>query len=139
MTITQRRRRKSMNTKLFRSAVAAAAVILCSVGLVSAGTEIFDNTVDTCTGINCSSLLIPGSFLNHFGVSPKPWVAQLFKGDSQVTGEHDCMRRDVGAQDAELEIVSIAPDGTVYRNDDRAGANDRSPLVIIPAGTQHGW
>ena len=109
------------------------AGLLLGAGTVSAGTEIFDDTVSTCTSMNCSSLRIPGSILNHVDVSPKPWVAQLFK---EVT---DCMRLDVVSQDADLEIVAIAPDGTMYRNDDRVPGSDLRPLVKIASGTAKGW
>jgi len=121
-----------MHTKLVGYAVAAAAALLCSVGSVSAGTEIFDDTVATCTGINCSTLRIPGTIFSHLGGSSKPWVAQFFHGGS------DCMRLDVEFQDANLEIVAISPAGAVYRNDDRTAGDDR-PLVKIAAPTTNGW
>ncbi len=110
-------------------------VALTVFGIVptASATEIFDDTVSTCTGINCSSLRIPGSILNHVGVSTHPWVAQIFKEVAP------CMRLDVTFQDADLEIVAVAPDGAVYRNDDRAGANDLRPLVVVPPNTAKGW
>ncbi len=108
---------------------------LAILGFVPPGsaTEIFDDTTDSCTFINCSSLRIPGSILNHVGVSPHPWVAQIFKEIAP------CMRLDVVAQESDLEIVAIAPDGTVYRNDDRNGNSDLRPLVVVGPNTRKGW
>jgi hypothetical protein len=38
-----------------------------------------------------------------------------------------------------MELVVIAPNGTVYRNDDRNGALDRRPLVKIGSAPNNGW
>lgn len=121
-----------MHTKRLGYAVAVAAALLFSVGSVSAGTEIFDDTVATCTGTNCSSLRIPGTIFSHLGGAPKPWVAQFFSGGS------DCMRLDVTNQDENLEIVAISPAGAVYKNDNRVPGDDR-PLVKIAAPNNNGW
>ena len=106
---------------------------LAVLGFVSPAlaTEIFDDTTDSCALANCSSIYLPGSILNHVGVSPHPWVAQL----SKEIGP--CMRLDVIYQQADLEIVAVAPDGTVYRNDDRNGS--LKPLVVVPPNTRKGW
>jgi hypothetical protein len=38
-----------------------------------------------------------------------------------------------------MELVVIAPNGSVYRNDDRNGALDRRPLVKIGGAPNNGW
>jgi hypothetical protein len=54
----------------------------------------------------------------------------------------ECLRFDLisPAHPApDMELVVIAPNGTVYRNDDRNGALDRRPLVKIGAAPNNGW
>lgn len=110
------------------------ALALLGSATPALATEIFDDTVLACTGINCSSLRVPGSVLNQGGAAAHPWVAQLF------VGRGECVRLDVFTQGADLEMVAVAPNGTVYRNDDRAGATDRRPLVKLPPATgSGGW
>ena len=53
------------------------AVLVLGPRSGSAGTEIFDDTVDPCSGDNCSSLRIPGSLL-AFNTGVKPWVVNVF-------------------------------------------------------------
>lgn len=118
-----------------RSFILGAAMLCAMSGFVTDAyaTELFDDTISTCTTINCSSLRVPGSITSHFGVSIHPWVGQLFKETAP------CMRLDVFTETRDLEIVAVAPDGTTYRNDDRGGALDRRPLVVIPPNAVKGW
>jgi hypothetical protein len=96
-----------------------------------AGSLIWDETVSSCTGINCSSLRLPGT-VSVSTPSPEPWVLSLFA----AAGE--CLRLDVVTQDNDLEMVVAAPDGTVFVNDDRTGI-DRRPLVAVPSAPVRGW
>ncbi|HMR34260.1 MAG TPA: hypothetical protein PKA13_22230 [Geminicoccaceae bacterium] len=89
----------------------------------------FDTTVSTCGTANCSSIVV-GATLAGNGLSAGPWTAEIFGG------ANECLRLDVVAQTVDLEIVAIAPNGTVFRNDDRPGS--LLPLVKIN-GAQNGW
>jgi hypothetical protein len=66
-----------------------------------------------------------------FGPSAMPWVAEVFASNGQ------CLRLAVTNQATDLEMVVVAPNGTVYRDDD-SGGNLR-PLVKIPNTPNNGW
>jgi hypothetical protein len=50
----------------------------------------------------------------------------------------NCVRLDVISEFTDLEIVVVAPNGTVFRNDDRTGTDAR-PLVKIGSAPNNGW
>ena len=100
--------------------VAIASMVVALNESVQA-TEIFDPSFASCTGINCSSIVI-GGVVNAFANSPKPWTAEI----RATSGR--CLRLDVTTQQADLEIVAVAPNGNVYRNDD---TNGLMPVVKI--------
>jgi hypothetical protein len=108
------------------------AVLMLGARPVSAGPLVFDNSVSGCTGNNCSSLTLPGSVL-AFGPSAASFVIEAFATSGQ------CMRLDVTSQDVDLEIVAVAPNGQVFRNDDQGGAGGLRPLVKIDATPNNGW
>jgi hypothetical protein len=120
--------------KLTLSIASLAAAMLSSHGTVSAGTEIFDDTISSCTGLNCSSLRLPGTVLTD-GPSAKPWVAQLHAPFGR------CVRLQVISQETDLEMVVTAPDGSsVFWNDD--GFIDPvpfAPVVKIASAPKEGW
>jgi hypothetical protein len=102
---------------------------------VASAQNIFDDTVSSCTGANCSSLRIPGTVFS-FGPSAGQFVISVFAAPGQ------CVRLDLISPPhpaPDMELVVIAPDGTVFRNDDRNGALDRRPLVKIGSAPQNGW
>lgn len=103
------------------------------VGPSLAMSNIFDDTISTCTRPNCSSLRIPASVsaFRGQGNSTLPWTTAAFA----FPGE--CVRLDVISQTDDLEMVVVSPDGTVYRNDDRPG--DLRPLVNIASAPSQGW
>ncbi len=105
--------------------------LLSGPGPAAASTELFDDTVSSCTTANCSSIRLPGTLMSY-PPSAGNWVANVFA----LPGE--CLRLDVSAQTADLEMVVVAPNGTVYRNDDRSATNDR-PLVKIASAPRDGW
>jgi hypothetical protein len=107
------------------------AVLVLGPRSGSASTEIWDDTVDSCPGDNCSSLRIPGSLL-AFGAGVKPWVVNVFGSVGQ------CIRLDVTSETHDLEMVVIAPDNSVFRNDDRV-LGDTRPLVKIDPAPREGW
>ncbi len=111
--------------------VGAIMVVLLSLSTVSAGTSIFDNTVSDCSTDNCSSLTIAGSVFTINDIGVRPWVVNLFSDIGQ------CMRFEVLAQDTDLEMVVVAPNGQVFRDDD--GGGERRPLVKIASAPNVGW
>jgi hypothetical protein len=108
----------------------AFAFLVFSSSVSSA--QIFDDSVSSCTGGNCSSLRLPGTVLS-FGPSANAWVENLFAAPGE------CVRLDIASQGADLEMTVVAPNGSVFRNDDRAGASDRRPLVKIGSAPNNGW
>jgi hypothetical protein len=109
---------------------AAFAFVIFSSSVSSA--QIFDDSVSSCTFANCSSLRLPGTVLS-FGPSANAWTENLFAAPGE------CVRFDVASQGADLEMTVTAPNGAVFRNDDRAGAADRRPLVKIGSAPNNGW
>lgn len=108
-----------------------SGTLLLTPGLSSAQTNIFDDTVSTSNAINGSSLRIPGTVLS-FGPSAGNFDINVFAG----AGE--CVRLDVISQNTDLEMVVVAPNGTVFRNDDRAGG-DLRPLIKMNPTSNNGW
>lgn len=108
---------------------------LLSVGILSASamsaaaTQMFDASVSSCGTTNCSAVVFGGTLAGN-GTSSGPWTAEIFGG------ANECLRLDVTAQGVDLEIVAVAPNGAVFRNDDRPGS--LLPLVKIN-GAQNGW
>ena len=91
----------------------------------ASGQNIFDDTVSTCTGTNCSSLRIPATIF-AFGPSAGVYTIDAFASPGQ------CVRFDLISPPhpaPDMELVVVAPNGSVFRNDDRNGAFDRRPLV----------
>lgn len=117
--------------KIVAAALLAGSVAGMSVFAAHAGSTIWVPP-SSCTGVNCASNVIntnitSSSSLNGF----EPYVIQV------MSTPQFCTRLDVLSQSTDLEITVIAPDGTVFRNDDRPG--DLRPLVVIPANQIAGW
>jgi hypothetical protein len=66
-----------------------------------------------------------------FGPSAMPWTAEVF------APANGCLRIAVTAQGTDLEAVVVAPNGTVYRDDD--GGPGLFPLVKINPTPNNGW
>jgi hypothetical protein len=101
-----------------------------------AGGEIFDAVVDNCAGVNCGAV-IEGATVKALGAaSAGRWVAEVFGAANQ------CLRIDVPNAPTpaftDLETVVVAPNGTVYRNDD-GGFGGVNPLVKINPAPNTGW
>jgi hypothetical protein len=74
--------------------------------------------------------------VHAFGPSANSFVINAFAN----IGE--CVRFDLISPPhpaPDMEIVVVAPNGTVFRNDDRNGALDRRPLVKIASAPNNGW
>lgn len=112
----------------------SCVALLAGAGEASASAKLFDPSVSTCTGANCSSIRLDGT-ITSFGPSSGSWIGELF------AGPNECMRLEVtsptggGADD--LEITAIAPNGSVFRDDD-SGAG-LAPLVRINGTPNNGW
>ena len=121
--------------RILKLLVVVATVVVMMGPAVASGQSIFDDTSSSCTGTNCSTLRIPGTVFS-FGPSAGVFVINAFGS----TGE--CVRFDLISPPhptPDMEIVVIAPDGSVFRNDDRNGALDRRPLVKIASAPKNGW
>ncbi len=109
-------------------AASAAAAMWIAAGSASA-TNLFDPTVDSCTTTNCGAVILDGSIVAR---SPQAasWVAELY-------GNAGCMRIAVTqASGNDTELVVVAPNGTVYRDDDGGGFSN--PLIKI-TNAVNGW
>jgi hypothetical protein len=111
------------------------AVFLLAGGGPAAATNMFSEGPEDCfrsaADLNCNSATIKGTVLLSSSHAV-PWVTQI------AVRQGECLRIDVTDQDTDLEAVLIAPNGTVYRNNDRAGG-DLRPLIKVNGAPQHGW
>jgi hypothetical protein len=95
-------------------------------------TNMYDpGALDNCSDANCGSRIIGGTVLLST-THAVPWVAEI------EVGRGECLRLDVTTQGADLEAVLTAPNGTVYRNNDRASGDSR-PLIKLNFAPQNGW
>src|SRR4051794_13475271 len=101
--------------------VAFGAALLCASSLPAGATQIFTSN---------STI---GATVNGFGGTAGPWTAEIFSSGNE------CLRLDVTTEVDDLELVAVAPNGNVYRNDDRNGATDRRPLVKVDPSPNNGW
>jgi hypothetical protein len=102
---------------------------------LASGQSIFDDSISTCTADNCSSLRVPATVF-AFGPSAGTFTIDAFATPDQ------CVRFDLISPPhpaPDMELVVIAPNGTVFRSDDRNGAVDRRPLVKIASAPNNGW
>lgn len=108
-----------MKKTLLRTAFALAAM---SAAAIPAGaTNLMGST---------TSATISGTTFG-FGPSSMPWTAEVYSGAGV------CLRIAVTAQATDLETVVVAPNGTVYRDDD--GGPGLFPLVAINGTPNNGW
>jgi hypothetical protein len=121
-----------MRAQLFAT---LGAVVLMLGASPASGQSIFDDSSSTCTAANCSSLRIPATVF-AFGPSAGTFTIDAFATPGQ------CVRFDLVSPPhpaPDMELVVVAPNGSVYRNDDRNGAFDRRPLVKIGSAPNNGW
>jgi len=105
-----------------------APALLLACGLANA-TNLFDPSVSSTSTLDGSSLELDGTLHDTNG-NPAPWVVEVYAG----AGE--CMRLFVTTTAFDAKITAIAPNGTVYRDDD--GGGSLRPLVKIDR-TMQGW
>ncbi len=117
--------------RLWLTGAAVAALSLTGIGMAQAS-QIFDTTASTCTGINCSSTVIGGT-VNGFNSTHGSWTAEIFAPAGA------CLRLQNLSQGADLEIVAVAPDGSVFRNDDGGVAPCTLCSLVKINNTRNGW
>lgn len=127
----QARERAPARRTVGRRAVLLALPIACVTAGTAAATPLGDPSVSSCTSENCSSVAMGGTVLGFGASYASPWVAEIF-------ADNECLRLDVLAQAADLEMTVVAPNAFTYVNDDRNSAGDKRPLVKIDGG-QRGW
>ena len=101
-----------------------------AAGPAYAGGEIF-NSGSSCRTTNCDATILNAT-IKSFPPSAGKWIAEVFAGAGR------CLRIDVFSEFTNLETVVVAPNGAVFRNDDRAGGDPR-PLVKIASTPNNGW
>jgi hypothetical protein len=134
-TVFHGNERELQMSQIYRTVFECAlptAVALSATALLY-GSPAFAQSLDTfgldrqtCTGINCKALVVEGQ-INALGATSNPWVALYPKS----LDAKDCLRLEVTAQNADLALTVVAPDGTVYKNDN-GGSCALCPRVVIP-------
>ena len=111
-----------MLSKAFCSAILAFGV----AGIASQAEAglINDPTIATCTSVGCSSTILSAA-LASFGSLAGTWTEQIAVGGAR------CLRIQVTQETADLEMTVIAPNGTIYQNDDTAAPTDKRPRLKI--------
>jgi hypothetical protein len=122
---------------LGRWLVGSAFAIAASTAMATTvhATPIFDPSSSTCTTANCSSETISGTFgVLGAAQSALPWTVEIFSFPQR------CLRVEVTSQTTDLELVVVAPNGTVFRNDDGGIAPCfNCPLVKVGNTPNQGW
>lgn len=120
-----------------RSSITAAALLLTLTCSASFASEINDPTVGQCTTNNCSSIEVIGQVFSstiNGAVRAKPFVMQAF------AGPNECLRFETNYQAQDLELTVVAPDGTVYRDDDSSSLCSVCSLVkFVTRADRRGW
>jgi hypothetical protein len=121
--------------KPYKTIVLLAAFMLglfLSIKPASAGFDIFDTTVSTCTTLNCSQVVFGGT-VHAFGPSANQWDAHVFAAPGE------CVRIALTSEFTDLETVVRAPNGTVFRNDDGFVAPCALCPVVKFSAPNNGW
>lgn len=111
-----------------------ATSALSLVGLFASAhanaTNLFDPTVSSTTVLDGSSVELNGT-LNDTNGNSQPWTAELYA----AAGE--CVRFFVTSTAFDAKLTVIAPNGSVFRDDDSGGL--LRPLVKIANAPNSGW
>jgi hypothetical protein len=111
---------------------AFAVAAFSGMTIPATASEIFDPSVSTCTGADCSSVQIGGTVTNPSN-NNHPWVINTFA----AAGE--CVRLRVLSQAADLEMTVVSPDGSVFRNDDGGLAPCALCSLVKFVAPSRGW
>jgi hypothetical protein len=112
--------------------IPAVAILLGAVSQAQAG-PIYDPTVSTCTGANCSSVYFGGTVLGSGSTTAGQWVQEVFARAGQ------CVRLQVLSESFDLAMTVVAPDGSIYANDQGGGSCVNCPVVKINNAPNTGW
>lgn len=82
------------------------------------------------TALDGASIRLDGT-LNDTNGNSQPWTAELYAGAGQ------CLRLFVTSTAFDSELTVVAPNGTVYRDDDSGGS--LRPLVKVASAPIRGW
>ncbi|MCI0467047.1 MAG: hypothetical protein L0Y57_08590 [Beijerinckiaceae bacterium] len=118
-----------------RAALFAGGLIALGVSGLSLSPVLADPlrlVPQTCTTLNCDSLLLPGRTNPHETTVPAAsgvgWVAQV----AGISG--NCLRLHVTGQSADLAMSVVAPNGVVFTNDNGGVAScPACPRVVVAA------
>ncbi|MBV8649575.1 hypothetical protein [Paludibacterium sp.] len=122
-----------MKRQFARRIATALGAGLLMAGQAWAGSIIW-TPPSACTSLNCDATVLHANVTTSStnpGGSVEPFVLQVHSSPQY------CLRLDVFNQSARMQVVIVAPDGTVWRNFGRSAADPR-PLVVVPRGVQ-GW
>lgn len=117
-----------MNTKIL--ALSALSMLSAFASTQASATNLFDPTVSATTIADGSSVRLDGT-IHSFGPSAGVWTADVFAAPGE------CLRLFVSSTSFDSELTVIAPNGSVYRNDD--GGGSLRPLVKIAGAPNNGW
>ena len=118
----------TMKAILFALSTFSASCLLAPCA--ANATNLFDPNVSSSTTLDGSSIELNGT-LNDTNGNSQPWTAELYAG----VGE--CLRLFVTSTAFDAKLTVIAPNGTVYRDDDSGGS--LRPLVRIANAPTQGW
>ena len=109
-----------------------AAMLLVGLSAGTKASEIYDPSVSSCSGVNCSSVIINGTVTNPAS-NNHPWVIETYAR----TGE--CVRLQTLSQAVDLEMAVTAPNGSLYRNDDGGVAPCSLCSLVKFTAPNTGW
>lgn len=128
-----------VSPKSFSLGVVALGVSML-LGQSAIGQALLDaNPASTCTTDNCDALEVRGHYsaittgASTGGQGPVPWVQKY------AVGANECVRIQVLNQSEDLEMVVIAPGGTIYRNDDKGSSPCPLCSLVKIASTNPGY
>lgn len=113
------------------------AFILFGTGFFQTGSAVagpLNDALGTCTVINCQAMIIRGTQDGYASSRSARWIEQVYAPNGT------CLRLEITAATGggtDLEMVVVAPDGSVYRDDDD-GLNF-FPLVKINGENENGY
>ncbi|MCI0466091.1 MAG: hypothetical protein L0Y57_03660 [Beijerinckiaceae bacterium] len=125
---------KNHTLRLLSSATIVGASVLAAAPS-QAATEIWDPTLSSCTGLNCSSVQIAGIVPNYDGYITQRWQIGVYASGGE------CLRVDETQMFAnppgplpDDEMVVVAPNGDVYRNDNFSSLRPRVAFIAPVTG-----
>ncbi len=96
----------------------------------NATTNLYDPSVSSTTTLNGSTVRLDGTLHDTLG-NVEHWIINVYS-----TAGH-CLRLFISTTFFDSELVVVAPNGEVYRDDDGGGSN--RPLIKIANAPVTGW